>query len=189
MGLAGILSHLVFHSNSVSFFLSFKIQEGRVGGWGTGCCCSREEHGAHPSLAALASPPASFPASPGPLSGSRAAAHMVPCQIPGGSGGHVSGSLQLHRPRVTMETAANGKPELPAGAEPSAAGAGGGGAGRGRSRGDRKMWAGPGSHPPDAGWQKCAGRPPSLPVPGSLGNISTAFPRHSWDSLCLEAEG
>lgn len=129
------LPQRIFHSNSVAFFLSFKIQEGRVGGWGAGCCCSREEHGAHPSLAALASPPASFPASPGPLSGSRAAAHMVPCQIPGGSGGHVSGSLQLRRPRVTMETAANGKPELPAGAEPSAAGAGGAGAGRGRSGG------------------------------------------------------
>lgn len=80
-------------------------------------------------------PPASSPASPGPLSGSCAAAHMVACQIPSGSGGHVSGSWQLSQPRVTMETAANGRPAQSAGAEPSEAGAGGrGGAGPQRQK-------------------------------------------------------
>lgn len=156
------------------FFFPSKYKKAECGG-GAGCSCR----------APPASPPASFPASPGPLSSSRAAAHMVPCQIPGGSGGHVSGSLPLHRPRVTMETAANGKPALPAGAEPSAAGAGGAGAGPRRG----KMRAGPGSHPHDPGGLKGTGRPPGLSVPHRFGNISPAFPRHSWDFLCPEVEG
>lgn len=147
MGLAGNVSLLAFHSNSCLFFLSFKIQKKAGGG---GLLQLAGEAGGSSLPGHPASPPASFPASPGPLSGSRAAAHMVPCQIPGGSGGHVSGSLQRHRPRVTMETAANGKPALPAGAEPSAAGAGGAGRGAGRGAGPRRreMRAGPGSPPP-----------------------------------------
>ncbi|CAI9174922.1 unnamed protein product [Rangifer tarandus platyrhynchus] len=42
----------------------------------------------------LRSPPS------GPLSGSRAAAHVVACQIPGGSGGHVSGNQRSTGPTL-----------------------------------------------------------------------------------------
>lgn len=59
----------------------------------------------------------------------------------GGSGGHVSGSRQLRGEGcVTIETAANGRPALPAGAEPSAAGAGGWGG----AEASKKLRAGPG---------------------------------------------
>lgn len=72
------------------FLLFFKIKKRE---WGSG---SPEGRGAVPPgpqcPRRLRSPP------PPPLSGSRAAAHVVPCQIPGGSGGHVSGRLQLRRP-------------------------------------------------------------------------------------------
>lgn len=81
------------------------------------------------SLAGFVSPPSFVPHRPPPLSGSRAAAHMVPCQIPGGSVGHVWESQQRCRPRVTMETEANGRSAQLAGAEPIARG---GGVGRGR---------------------------------------------------------
>lgn len=193
MGLAGNVSLLAFHSNSCLFFLSFKIQKKKAGGGGL-LQLAGEAGGSslpgHP-----ASPPASFPASPGPLSGSRAAAHMVPCQIPGGSGGHVSGSLQRHRPRVTMETAANGKPALPAGAEPGAAGAGGA---RGGARGG--AWGGAEATGNVGGARVAPAPPPEVrsardahpglslgfSVPRGFGDISTASPRHPWDFLCLE---
>lgn len=126
----------------------------------------RRGAGLSPARAAPASRPASSPASPGPLSGSRAAAHMVPCQIPSGSGGHVSGSWQLSQPRVTMETAANGRPAQSAGAEPSEAGAGGRG---------RVTRAGP--------WTVRSAVPWLLsprPEPRSLGHFLPPFPRHSW---------
>lgn len=136
MGLAEILSLLAFRSKS--FFhthpLPSKQNEGREAVSGL-----QEKRGTHPRAAPPAPPPVFVPRLPRPLSRSRAAAHMVPCQIPGGSVGHVSASQQLRRPCVTMETEANGRAALPAGAEPSGPRAGGagramGGAGLGAGR-------------------------------------------------------
>lgn len=94
VGLAGNISHLVLHSNSLLLFLFFKIQKAGVGEF----LAHRRNAGLFPTQAALASPSASSPASPGSLSGSRAAAHMVPCQILGSSGEHVWRSWQLCQP-------------------------------------------------------------------------------------------
>ena len=175
VGLAGNISHLVFHSNSLLLFLFFKIQKAGVGG----LLARRRDARLFPTHAALASLPASSPASPVPLSGSRAAAHMVSCQILGSSGEHVWRSWQICQPRVTMETASNGRPVLPAGAGPSVARTGGRGrAGRG-PRG-QKTEGGARSHPLEPGQST---------VPGMLSLFCTAQFCEHLDSVCLALLG
>ena len=87
-------------------------------------CPAGGRRGSQPLRLASSLHRASSPTASPSLSGSRAAAHMVPCQIPGGSVGHVSGSQQRRRSRVTMETEANGRPALPAGGGTYSAGVG-----------------------------------------------------------------
>lgn len=85
---------------------------------------------------------------------------MVPCQIPGGSVGHVSGSQQRCRSHVTMETEANGRPALPAGAEPIQRGVG---LGRGQRTNERETWVWFVCHSKEdqtCGSPQCRGRPP-----------------------------
>lgn len=88
MGLAANLCHLP----SNSFLQS-------VGG----LLLSGGARGSPPPRRRPASLPASSPASPGPLSGSRAATHMVSCQIPAAPGdtcleaGSSGGGLRNHR--------------------------------------------------------------------------------------------
>ena len=85
MGLAGILSPSTFRVNSFLFFLSSKNTKRRR--WRAPPPFRRSvELTPAGSEATLASLQASFPAFPSPLSGSRAAAHVVPCQIPAAPG-------------------------------------------------------------------------------------------------------
>ena len=97
MGLAGILSPSAFRINSFLFFLSSTNTKRRR--WRAPPPCRRSVELTPAGSDGHAGLSAGFvPRLPGPLSGSRAAAHVVPCQIPGGSGGHVSGNQRSTGP-------------------------------------------------------------------------------------------
>lgn len=122
----------------------------------------REAHGSQPLRLASSLHRASSPIASPSLSGSRAAAHMVPCQIPGGSVGHVSGSQQRRRSRVTMETEANGRPRCPRWAGPTARGLD---LGVARRTNEREIWVWlvcQSKEDQTCGSPQCGGRPPGV---------------------------
>lgn len=116
VGLVLILSHLTLPLFFVCLIPSSKYKEKSE------VSSRREARCSQPLCLASSLHRASSPTASPPLSGSRAATHMVPCQIPGGSVGHVSESQQRGRSRVTMETEANGRSVLATRAEPIARG-------------------------------------------------------------------
>lgn len=126
------------------------------------CPAGRRHAGSQPLRLASSLHRPSSPTASLSLSGSRAAAHMVPCQIPGRSLGHVSGSQQRRRSRVTMETEANGRPVLSAGGGAYGVGLD---LGVARRTNELEIWVWFVCHSKEdqtCGSPQCGGRPPVL---------------------------